>query len=225
MYKTAKAGDGKLSHVDALAVFYMNFYKLVLFLFLIVGSFSCKEKQEKVQDLVNKGVDLVGQKKYEEGIALYSKAIKQNPNVQLAYYNRGIAYSEIKEFTKALIDFDKIIQLKGKAVQMIDRNLNPSAEGQGEVDFGDAYYQRAMVKSNMDSLQGSFYDFQRAIENGFSDSSNCLIWQGVLLGRSGKQEKACEYFEKAKKAAQTNDQQKEAITMIIKYCDQMKNNR
>jgi tetratricopeptide (TPR) repeat protein len=200
-------------------------YKLALFLFLIAGSSSCKEKQENVKDLVDKGVDLVEQKQFKEGIALYSKAIKQNPKVQLAYYNRGIAYSEIKEYTKALIDFDKILQLKSNGVQMIDRDLNPSTEGQGQVDFGDVFYQRAVVKSYMDSLQSSFNDFQRAIENRYSDSSNCFLWQGVLFGRASKHEKACEYFEKAKKAAQTTAQQKEALDMINKYCIGTKHNR
>jgi tetratricopeptide (TPR) repeat protein len=203
----------------------MTLYKLALFFFLIVASFSCKVKQETVQDLVDKGVYLVNQEKFEEGIALYSKAIKKNSKVQLTYYNRGIAYSEIKEYTKALADFDKVLKLKSKAVIMIDNDFNPSAEGQGQVDYGDAFYQRAVVKSYMDSLQSSFNDFQRAIDNRYSDSSNCFVWQGVLFGRAGKHEKACEYFEKAKKAAQTTAQQKEAIDMINKYCGGTKNKR
>jgi tetratricopeptide (TPR) repeat protein len=203
----------------------MTLCKLVPFLLLIVASFSCKEKQENVLDIVDKGVDLVNKKKFEEGIALYSKAIKQNPRVQLAYYNRGIAYSEIKEYTKALADIDKILLLKSTAVRMIDRDFNPSAEGQGQVDYGDAFYLRAVVKSYMDSLQASFNDFQRAIETHYADSSDCLVWQGILLGKAGKHEEACEYFEKAKKAAQTTSQQKEAIDMIVKHCEQKKNNR
>jgi tetratricopeptide (TPR) repeat protein len=203
----------------------MTPYKLALLFFLITCNFSCKEKQATVQDLVDKGVDLVNQNKFEDGIALYSKAIKQNPKVQLAYYNRGIAYSEIKEYTKAIVDFDKVLQLKNNVVRMIDNDFNPSAEGQGQVDFGDIFYQRAVVKSYIDSLQSSFNDFQNAIANGYSDSSNCLVWQGVLLGRAGKHEKACEYFEKAKKAAQTTSQQEEANSMISKYCSETKNNR
>ncbi len=196
----------------------MTPYKLALLFFLVAFNSSCKEKQATVQGLVDKGVDLVNQKKFEEGIALYTKAIKKNSKVQLAYYNRGIAYSEIKEYTKALADIDKVLQLKNKPVLMINRDFSRSAEGQGQIDFGDIFYQRAVVKLYMDSLQSSFNDFQNAIANGYSDSSNCLVLQGVLLGRAGKHEKACEYFEKAKKAAQTIPQQKEAIDMINKYC-------
>lgn len=199
--------------------------KLTFFLFVLIGSFSCKENQENVQTLVNKGDAFVNQKKFKEGITLYSKAIKQNPKVQLTYYNRGIAYSEIKDYTKALADFDKVLQLKSNVVRMIDSDFNPSAEGQGQVEFGETFYQRAIVKSYMDSLQSSFEDFQEAIANGYPDSSNCLVWQGVLFGRGGKHEKACEYFEKAKKAAQTTSQQNEAIDMITKYCGATKSNR
>lgn len=203
----------------------MTFNKIIFIFLLLVATVSCKEKQESVQDLVNKGVDLVDQKKFEEGIALYSKAIKQNPKVQLAYYNRGIAYTEIKEYNKAVADFDKILQLKNNLVKMIDSDFNPSAEGQGQVDYGNVFYQRAVVKSYMDSLQSSFNDFQRAIEYRYSDSSNCLVLQGVLFGRAGKHENACEYFEKAKKAAQTTAQQKEAISMINNYCGNIKKRR
>jgi tetratricopeptide (TPR) repeat protein len=201
-------------------LFNMTPIKLVLLFFLTACNFSCKENDETVQDLVDKGVDLVNEKKFEEGIVLYSEAIKQNPKVQLAYYNRGIAYSGIKEYTKAIADFDKIIQLKYDVVRMIDRDFKPTVEGQGQVEPGDVFYQRAVVKSYIDSLQSSFDDFQRAIAYGYSDSSNCLVWQGVLLGRTGEHEKACECFEKAKKAAQTVSQQKKAIDLINKHCGQ-----
>jgi tetratricopeptide (TPR) repeat protein len=199
-------------------------HKSALLFFLLACNSSAKERQENVQDLINKGVDLVEKNKFEEGIALYSQTVKQNSKVQLAYLNRGLAYFEIKEYAKALADFDKVIQLKSNVVMMVDNDLNPSAEGQLQVDYCDAYYGRALVKSYMDSLQSSFIDFQKAINNGYSDSTNCLVWQGVLFRRDGKNEKACEYFEKAKKAAQTTSQQNEAIDMINKYCRGTKNN-
>lgn len=201
----------------------MNFPKLLLLIFLVFYNTSCSEKQETVQSLVDKGVDLVNRQEFEAGIALYSKAIKQNPRVQLAYYNRGIAYSELKDYTKAIADFDKIILLKSNVVKMLDRDLKPSAEGQGQVEYGTVFYQRAVVESSRDSLQRSFNDFQRAIESRYPDSSNCLLWQGILLGRTGRQEKACEYFEKAKKAAQTTAQQKEAVDKMTRYCAVTKN--
>ncbi|MFT3675463.1 MAG: tetratricopeptide repeat protein [Chitinophagaceae bacterium] len=201
----------------------MTSSKLTFFALLMVCHVSCKEKQETVQSLVDKGADLVNEKKFEEGIVLYSKAIEQNPRVQLAYYNRGIAYSEIREYAKAIADFDKVILLKSNVLMRVDSDFNPTTEGQGEVDYGDVFYQRAIVESYQDSLQRSFNDFQRAIGNRYPDSSNCLVWQGVLLGRAGKHENACEYFEKARKAAQTVAQQKEAADMINKYCAGTKN--
>jgi tetratricopeptide (TPR) repeat protein len=201
----------------------MNSSKLLLLIFLVFYNTSCSEKQETVQSLVDRGVDFVNRKEFEAGIALYSKAIKQNPRVQLAYYNRGIAYSELKDYAKAIADFDKVILLKSNVVTMLDRDLKPSAEGQGQVEYGAVFYQRAVVESARDSLQRSFNDFQRAIENRYPDSSNCLLWQGILLARAGKQENACKYFEKAKKAAETTDQQKEAVDMITRYCADTKN--
>lgn len=107
----------------------MNSPKLLLLIFLVFYNTSCSEKQETVQSLVDRGVDFVNRQEFEAGIALYSKAIKQNPRVQLAYYNRGIAYSELKDYTKAIADFDKVILLKSNVVTMLDRDLKPSAEG------------------------------------------------------------------------------------------------
>ncbi|MBP7555606.1 MAG: tetratricopeptide repeat protein [Chitinophagaceae bacterium] len=196
----------------------MTSCKLFLLFFLATSYASCKGRQENVRDLIDKGVDLVNEGEFEAGIALYSKAIRQNSRIQLAYYNRGIAYTELKEYAKAIADFDRLLLLKTGGVRIIGNDLKPSAEGEGQVSYGNVFYQRAVAESYRDSLQRSFNDFQRAIKNRYPDSSNCFLWQGILLGRAGKQKGACEYFEKAKQAAQTVDQQKEAVDMISKHC-------
>ena len=201
----------------------MNLIKYILPSILLLT--LCKPKKETVRDLVDKGIDLINEKKFDKAIVLYSKAIKLNPKVQLAIYNRGIAYAEIKEYSKALSDFNNVIELQTTGVSFIDKDLNPTDEGQGQVSYTDAVYQRAVVKSYMDSLKSSFVDFGIAIENHYADSSNCLLWQGTLLGRGGQAAKACQYFERAKKCAPTLAKRQEAIDMIMKYCGQLNNNR
>ena len=45
-------------------------------------------------------------------IADYSKSIELNPNDNEAYMNRGVAYMEIKQYSKAIIDYKKSIEIK-----------------------------------------------------------------------------------------------------------------
>jgi len=200
----------------------MTFNKLSSFLLVLIVCTSCS-KRKNCPDLINKGVDLVAEKKFDEAIDRYSEAIKCNSKVQLAYYNRATAYLEIRNYSKALADLNKIIELQTSVVYMIDSDFNPTDEGIGQVEYRDVVYLRAVVKANMDSLQSSFSDFQNAILNTYSDSSNCFLWQGTLLGRAGQNQKACQYFEKAKKSARTVGGKDEAVKMIRTHCQQTYN--
>ena len=49
---------------------------------------------------------------YVGAIEDFNKAIKRKPNAHSAlYYNRGIAYEKLKEFDKAIIDFQKSLEI------------------------------------------------------------------------------------------------------------------
>ena len=98
-------------------------------------------------------------------------------------------------------------------------------EARTQVSFNDALYQRAQVKYFMDSLKSSFTDFQSLVDNNYDEKSNCVLWQGTIYVRSGKTDKACAYFDKAKQIALTDDDRNEAGEMIKTYCGQTNNNR
>lgn len=85
-------------------------------------------------------------------------------------------------------------------------------EIRGQVPYYDALYQRAQVEYFMDSLKTSFLDFQILVDNNYK-KNNCMLWQGTIYVRSGKTGKACIYFDKAKQAALTEDDKKEADEM------------
>ena len=62
-------------------------------------------------ELVHLGNVCVRQDKNREGIKDYSKAIKLDPTIADAYYNRGYAYLKIRKYRLALADFNKAISI------------------------------------------------------------------------------------------------------------------
>ena len=200
--------------------------KLILFFTLLSILVSCKQNKETIQQMVDKGVDLVNAKKYNEAIAIYSKAIQRNPGIQLTYYNRGIAFTELKDYSNAFTDFNKVIELQTVDGYIVTYNSDfyPTEETKGQIPYNDALYQRAIVKFHMDSLNSAFLDFQILIDNNYEEKSNCLLWQATLLGKSGNPDKACEYFVKAKENAVTAAASQEADEMIAKYCNRTESN-
>ena len=181
-----------------------------MFLFLFT---SCKESNEQ---LLDKAFILVKNKNYTEAIKVYDNIIKSNNKIQLAYYNRGYCYLVLKNYPKALNDFNKTMALQTINGAVVTYNGNSpfsKEEDRTQASFLDALYQRAQVKFYMDSVSSSFKDFQALVDNNYKDKGNCILWQGTLLIKIGKKDQACKYFNKAK---QLGDE--EADLMINTYC-------
>lgn len=156
----------------------VNNRRFIFAVIISIFSFtSCKQTNEELFDEAYK---LGKQKKYEEAIKVYSEVIKRNNKLQLAYYNRGLAYFEIKKYEAALADFRKIMAMQTKNGFIIKWNQDSpfvSEELKAEVPYNDALYQQAQVKFDMDSMQSSFIDFQILLNNNYEEKSNCLLWQ------------------------------------------------
>ena len=191
------------------------FFFIILFSFLI----SCKQTNEQLFD---NALELGKEKKYDKAIEIYSSLIKHNKKLQLPYYNRGLCYIYTKNYSNALADFNKVMSLQSfdGFISILNKD-SPFAdeEAKSQVPYYDALYQRAQVKFYMDSINSSFKDFQILINNDYEGKSNCLLWQGTLWIRGGKQDSACEYFQKAKQLALTEDDKQEANKMIKSYCE------
>lgn len=48
----------------------------------------------------------------ESAIKDFDKAIELDPSLAEAYYDRGLAYSELNQYEKAIKDYDKAIELR-----------------------------------------------------------------------------------------------------------------
>ena len=176
--------------------------------------------------MLDKAYKLSQQKKYDKAIKIYTDVIIRNDKLQIAYYNRGLAYIAAKQYRNALADFDKVMSLKtvGGIIMTYNQDFPLAAEEtRAQVPYDDALYQRAQVKYFMDNLGSSFIDFRTLVDKDYQEKSNCILWQGTICVRSGKTDKGCEYFDKAKQFAVTDDDKNEADEMINTYCG-LKNN-
>jgi tetratricopeptide (TPR) repeat protein len=67
------------------------------------------------------------QLKYKEAIKYYSKYLKLQPDNDIAYYNRGLCYQELKENNKAKADFEKAVSID----KIWEKTLRPVIESLG----------------------------------------------------------------------------------------------
>lgn len=198
----------------------MSSIKTLIILFLLIAFCACKQSTESMLD---DAFALVKEKKYNDAVNYYNKILNQTPDIQLAFYNRGICYSSLKKYTLALNDFNTVVDThltSGGFYIEYNKDLptdDPKIEWQ--VPYLDALYQRAQVKYYMDSIASSLRDFQACI-NDYYEVSNCTLWQGILYIKSNKKEKACEYFNKALQLSTTTDDSTEAQKMLLQYCRQ-----
>jgi tetratricopeptide (TPR) repeat protein len=65
----------------------------------------------EAEEHFNKALDYVGEGRFDDAIAQFSKAIELNPNLVEAHYNRGIAYGHPGNFEQAIGAFDQAIRL------------------------------------------------------------------------------------------------------------------
>jgi tetratricopeptide (TPR) repeat protein len=161
------------------------------------------------------------QKNYEKAIETYSKVIKRTPRLQSAYFGRGLTYFKTKKYSKALYDFDKVIQLQtiGGYIFSFNKDMpHASDEIRAQVPHFDVLYQRAQAKFYMDSLESSFNDFQILVENSSQMKSNSLLWQGIIYVKTGEMDLACELFRAAGNCASSDQDKSESLKMISTYC-------
>ncbi|MCX6159488.1 MAG: tetratricopeptide repeat protein [Ignavibacteriae bacterium] len=112
----------------------------------------------------------------ENAIIVFTEIIETNPNDADAYFNRGVIYDWLQDYTKAESDFSKLIQIKPKDAfahyclgelyrrsHEYSKALN-SYTNAIEINrlFGPAYYGREYVYKEINLNNKSYKDFQMA---------------------------------------------------------------
>jgi lipoprotein NlpI len=151
---------------------------------------ACKPSEER---LYYQAVALSEKGKYKEAITLFSRVIEQNSKNERAYFERAISWYYLDSNQLALKHLNHLLDSK----PMIGLEMNPAFAAGDEIWKVPAihiYYQRALIKYEMDSLKSSFDEFMLCAENGF-EKARANFYMGNILKAFGKNEKACSYFK------------------------------
>jgi serine/threonine protein kinase len=96
------------------------------------------------KDFYRQGDKFYGQRKYDEAIEAYTRAIELNPNDSGVYNNRGIVYHLLSEYDKAIADYNRAAE------------LNPY--------HFSAYNNRGLVYEEIGNVEQAVADYRKALE-------------------------------------------------------------
>ena len=113
---------------------------------------------------------------YARAITYYDAALKLNPNIAEAYYNRGTAKDALGRHEEALTDYDTAIK------------INPQD--------ANAYYNRGTAKDALGRHEEALADYDAAIRIN-SQNANAYINRGNAKARLGLYEEALEDYDTA----------------------------
>ena len=147
---------------------------------------------------------------FKEGIHLYSQYLKNNENDAKAFYQRGKAHFQLKNYNAAISDLNKAMKLEPNDAHLYgERGLvyfMASEQEKSMNDFNTAielepnnpyrWASRAFINDKIGNLNESVEDYKKALEIDPEDaiSYNNL---GIVLEKLGRKAKAEKLFEKA----------------------------
>ena len=79
-------------------------------------------------------------------------ALKRDPSLVPAYFNRGMTYLELNQHSQALADFDKAVELGAKG-PLVDAGRGMALEGMGRFKEADTAFELALARA--DTLPGA----------------------------------------------------------------------
>jgi tetratricopeptide (TPR) repeat protein len=112
----------------------------------------------------------------EHAVIEFSAAIKLDPKFADAYDKRGIAYTKMIKYQKALKDFNKAIEIKNDfseaynhrgivyyCLQEFEKSIQDYNKAiELKPDYDKVYYNRGIVELVLDDESGAFTDFSKA---------------------------------------------------------------
>ena len=121
-----------------------------------------------------RGEEALKNKKFDQALDLFSKAIEMEPNNAAIFGERAICYLNLDKINLALFDLDTAVSL--------------------QPDYGYRYASRAFVKNYIKDFDGALKDYEKAIELDPEDdiSRNNI---GLVQEQLGYHKKAQKNFE------------------------------
>ncbi|MDD4182544.1 MAG: tetratricopeptide repeat protein [Candidatus Omnitrophica bacterium] len=131
---------------------------------------------KEAQECFQKGIDYFKEKKYDEAIVEFEKALKIDPNLAEGYYGLGYAYCYKNQCEAAIPYFQKAIE------------LSPN--------YADAYNAMGYAYSILGKYDDSINYYLKTLKIK-EDNLEALNGLGYSYASTGKYENAISYFKKA----------------------------
>lgn len=131
------------------------------------------------KNLLDEGINLIHQGKFEHAIELISKSIELKNDWEISYFYRAVAYQANENMNEAILDYTKAIKINPKMC--------------------DAYYNRAKIMLEMKNCENNLdkiindLNMALSIDENFIDA---LFALAAALKKKGEYQKALEYLEK-----------------------------
>ncbi|MDD2798437.1 MAG: UvrD-helicase domain-containing protein [Bacteroidales bacterium] len=135
-------------------------------------NYSCKIAPS---DFIEKADSFYKEKNYSQAIAYYTKALENDNNNYLSYYNRGRCFEESGDKVEALSDYNQSIILN-------DKNSS-------------SYYWRGSVHYDMNNYTNALSDWQKADEINPQNKST-LYWLAKTQFKLGQIDLSIEYINR-----------------------------
>jgi len=115
---------------------------------------------KEAQEYFQKGIDCFREKKYEEAIAEFEKALKIDPNLAEGYYGLGYAYCYKNQCETSLSYFQKAIELSPNYVDAYNA-MGYAYSILGKYEDSVNYYLKTLKikEENLDALNGLGYAY------------------------------------------------------------------
>ncbi|MGI2905727.1 tetratricopeptide repeat-containing S1 family peptidase, partial [Tolypothrix sp. VBCCA 56010] len=154
-------------------------------------------------DFYLKAYEKYSHKDYKGAIQDWTEAIRLNPNLAYAYYNRGVVRSELGDKQGAIADYNTAIKINPNlAYAYNNRGVTRADLGdkQGAIadyntaikinpNLANAYYGRGVVRDELGDKQGAIADYNSAIKIN-PNLANAYYGRGVVRKELGDKQGA-----------------------------------
>jgi tetratricopeptide (TPR) repeat protein len=146
----------------------------------------------------------------DKAIADYNRAVEIKRDLENAYNNRGVAYSDKGEYDRAIADYNKAIEIEPDLAEAYDNRGNAyGKKGQYDRAIADhdkaidlnpnnaaTYYNRGTTYHKKGQYDRAILDFDRAIQIEPNDAATYYN-RGLAYGKQGQHDRAILDFDKA----------------------------
>ena len=146
-------------------------------------------------DLWMRGIEFYRKKAYQQAIAQFDKALRQNSAYVQAYFSRGQAYYQLAEYALAIADYDNALRVEPK--------------------YTAAYYWRGRAKLKINQLAQAMRDFGDALRLSPS-YADAYYWRGQALHAAKHLDLAIRDYDVAMRLNPKHSQAQSARDKVLK---------